>query len=81
MKRDDYTFTNRTRQNSHPSRGERVVVVAHGGTIRACLAHLLPDLLGAWWRYRLDNARPTRVWAIDDHIRLLALNDTEHLPT
>jgi broad specificity phosphatase PhoE len=60
-------------------RGDRVVIVAHGGTIRACLAHLLPDLLGRWWDYALDNAGLSHVCATSNDARLLALNDTSHL--
>ena len=61
--------------------GERVVIVAHGGTIRACLAHVLPDLRGAWWHYKLDNTGLTRVRSGDDDPELLVLNDTSHLPS
>jgi broad specificity phosphatase PhoE len=60
-------------------RGEKVVIVAHGGTIRACLADMLPDVLGDWWAYALDNAGLSRVWVGDQDARLIALNDTTHL--
>jgi broad specificity phosphatase PhoE len=40
----------------HPD--EKVVIVAHGGTIRACLAHLLPRQLGGWWTYALRHSEP-----------------------
>ena len=59
----------------------RVVVVAHGGTLRACLAHLLPEQMSDWWGYRLDNCGLTRVSVEGDHARLLALNDSMHLPS
>ena len=58
---------------------DTVVIVAHGGTIRACLAYLLPDLLGQWWGYPLDNAGLTRVQATDAGAQLLTLNNTQHL--
>jgi broad specificity phosphatase PhoE len=60
-------------------RGEKIVIVAHGGTIRACLAHLLPDRLGQWWEYAVDNTGISRVHTTDSDARLLALNDTDHL--
>jgi len=59
--------------------GDKVIVVTHGGTIRACLAHLLPDLCEQWWVYTLDNAGLSRVRARSNQARLLALNDTDHL--
>jgi broad specificity phosphatase PhoE len=62
----------------HP--GEKVVIVAHGGTIRACLAHLLPRELGDWWTYSLDNVGLARVEATENNTRLLALNDASHVP-
>ena len=63
---------------SHP-RG-RVVIVAHGGTLRACLAHLLRGQMGEWWGYTLDNCGLTRVGVEGDGARLLVLNDGVHLP-
>jgi broad specificity phosphatase PhoE len=68
------------RIGAHHEKGE-IVIVAHGGTIRACLADLLPDLLGEWWGYELDNGGLSRVRLVDDEARLLALNDTTHLLT
>ncbi len=56
-----------------------VVVVAHGGTIRACLAHLFPAEMSEWWTYTLDNCALTRVAVGEDGPRLLVLNDAEHL--
>ena len=61
----------------HPH--ENVVVVAHGGTIRACLAHLVPDQLKTWWTYSLDNTGLTHVSARGSVTHLLALNDVSHL--
>jgi broad specificity phosphatase PhoE len=63
----------------HPN--DSVVIVAHGGTLRACLAHLLPGQLGQWWGYTLDNCGLTRVSVEGDSGRLLVLNDVAHLPT
>ena len=55
-----------------------VVIVAHGGTIRACLAHLLPGQLGRWWDYALDNCGLTEL-TIGKSVRLVTLNDAAHL--
>jgi len=57
-----------------------VIVVAHGGTVRACLTHLMPDRLGEWWSYPLSNCGITRVHIEDGKAQLLALNDVAHLP-
>nr|HID14460.1 histidine phosphatase family protein [Anaerolineae bacterium] len=62
----------------HPN--DSVVIVAHGGTLRACLAHLLPDQLGQWWSYTIDHCAITRVTTGAAGARLLALNDVTHLP-
>jgi broad specificity phosphatase PhoE len=62
----------------HPE--EKVVIVAHGGTIRACLAALLPRELGQWWGYTLDNAGLTRIRLTENNTDLLVLNDASHLP-
>lgn len=61
----------------HPN--ERVVVVAHGGTLRACLAHLLPDQFAQWWGYDLGNCGLTIVTIDEGHTRLVTLNDETHL--
>jgi probable phosphoglycerate mutase len=61
----------------HP--GARVALVAHGGTIRAGLAHLLPDIMADWWSYRLDNASLTHVTVGPDGNSLNTLNDNQHL--
>jgi len=57
-----------------------VVVVGHSGTLRACLAYLLPEELGRWWSYPLDNCGLTRVVVEVGEARLIVLNDTAHLP-
>ncbi|MGD1995914.1 MAG: histidine phosphatase family protein [Anaerolineae bacterium] len=56
-----------------------VIIVTHGGTTRACLAHLLPHELGEWWSYPLGNCSVTRVAVENGEARLTALNDTDHL--
>lgn len=64
----------------HPD--DSVMIVSHGGTLRALLAHLLPGELNQWWEYALDNCGITRV-NVDgkgNGARLLVLNDNAHLP-
>jgi len=58
-----------------------VLVVGHGGTLRSCLAHLLPEELGQWWTYSITNCGITRVVVERDGRHLLTLNDIDHLPT
>jgi probable phosphoglycerate mutase len=62
---------------SHP--GEVVVAVAHGGTIRAGLAYLLPDTMGDWWGYALQNASLTHVRAGGGRNELVTLGCCKHL--
>lgn len=64
----------------HSRSDRRVVAVAHSGTLRICLAHLLPDQLGRWWEYGLDNCGLTRVFVTANDARLVVLNDNAHLP-
>jgi probable phosphoglycerate mutase len=59
--------------------GQSIVVVAHGGTLRAILAHLFPEQLGQWWAYELGNCSLTRVRFTANGRRLLALDDRSHL--
>jgi probable phosphoglycerate mutase len=62
---------------AHP--GAQVVVVAHGGTLRAGLAHLFPDTMSDWWAYALDNGSLTHVRMDRTGRALLLLNDCSHL--
>jgi probable phosphoglycerate mutase len=57
-----------------------VAVVAHGGTLRAGLAHLFPGTMRDWWAYALHNGSLTRVRTGDRGNRLVALDDCQHLP-
>ncbi len=69
----------------HP--GERVLIVSHGGTINAYLAHLLGMPLGHIWKFAQDNAGINRILPFanpnaDPDIpsgRIVTLNDTTHL--
>lgn len=56
-----------------------VAIVAHGGTLRAALAHLFPDTMSDWWAYSLDNGSLTHVQVGQGTPRLKALNDCQHL--
>ena len=61
------------------SAGQTVVVVAHGGSIRAGLAHLFPETMQDWWAYRLDNASLTHIRVDGEDKTLVVLNDCRHL--
>ena len=68
----------------HP--GERVLVVSHGGVIRAYVAHLLGIPLSEMWHMTIDNTAVTRVQpyapVFDSDSRpgkVLSLNETHHL--
>ena len=58
----------------------KILVVAHGGTLRALLASLLsasvPDLM---WKMRMENCSLSAVSVMKTRISLLYLNDTHHL--
>ena len=56
-----------------------IAVVAHGGTLRAGLAHLLPARMSDWWAYSLDNGSLTHVHTGEGGPVLLTLNDCQHL--
>lgn len=61
----------------HP--GKQVAIVAHGGTLRAGLAHLLPETMGDWWAYALHTASLTHVRTQQAGNVLVTLNDCQHL--
>lgn len=63
---------------AHPG-DETVVVVAHGGSLRAALAYLLPDRFTNWWAYDLRNASLTVVDVVAGVPSLRLLNDCAHL--
>lgn len=58
---------------------QKVVVVAHGGTLRACLVHYLPAEFGQWWTYELGNCSLTRLEVGEGRAKLLVLDDHAHL--
>lgn len=59
--------------------GRRLILVAHGGTLKAILCHLLGWDLAARNRLALDNASLTVVNYRGGKARLNKLNDTAHL--
>ena len=61
----------------HPD--QKVVVVAHGGTLRACLVHYLPVEFSQWWTYELGNCSLTRLEVREGRVKLLVLDDRAHL--
>ena len=61
----------------HPD--QKVMVVAHGGSLRACLVHYLPDEFSQWWTYELGNCSLTRLEVRDGRAKLLVLDDRAHL--
>jgi len=61
----------------HPD--QKVVVVAHGGTLRACLVHYLPVEFSQWWTYELGNCSLTRLEVREGRAKLLGLDDRVHL--
>jgi len=61
----------------HPD--QKIVVVSHGGSIRAGLVHYLPAQFSQWWTYELGNCSLTRLEVRDGQARLLALDDRAHL--
>lgn len=58
---------------------EAVVVVGHGGSLRAALAYLLPERFTNWWTYELRNASLSVVEIVTGQARLHMLNDCAHL--
>jgi len=57
----------------HPD--EKVVVVCHGGVIRATLVYFLPEECREWWSYRVHTGSLTRLLVGSNGNRLLALNE------
>ena len=58
---------------------ETVLIVAHGGSLRALLCLLLGLGLQHWWRIRLDSASLTMVGTYSEGMVLSLLNDLCHL--
>ncbi len=58
---------------------ETILVVAHGGSLRALLCLLLGFGLEHWWQFRLDSASLTVVETYSDVVVLSLLNGLCHL--
>jgi broad specificity phosphatase PhoE len=59
----------------HPGE-QTVALVAHGGSIRAALAHLLPQPLHTWWKHAFDNGHITWLRVLSRGAELVSLNQT-----
>lgn len=54
---------------------DKVVIVCHGGVIRATLAHYLPNDYSEWWAYQLHTGSLTRLLVTPNGSQLLTLNE------
>ena len=71
------SFAERTRA-AHPD--DDLLIVAHGGSLRALIASLIGIPPHRMWRLRLDNTSlSTLAFFDDDNAVLTLLNDTNHL--
>jgi broad specificity phosphatase PhoE len=59
--------------------GEKVVVVCHGGVIRATLAFYLPNDFSEWWSYNLHTGSLSRLEVSPAGNQLLTLNEYEEV--
>ena len=67
-------------RNARPETGGNLLVVAHGGTLRAMIVDLLGLPSSSMWRFRLANAGLSIVTVFGDgNATLDLLNDTSHL--
>src|SRR5258706_15688805 len=62
---------------AHPN--QRIVAVAHAGTISSVLAWAFPEQRLKWWLTLVSNCSLTRVRVDGSQITLLAVNETQHL--
>jgi broad specificity phosphatase PhoE len=54
---------------------DKVIVVCHGGVIRAALAYYLPDDYSEWWAYPLRTGSLTRLSITPNGSKLLTVNE------
>jgi len=59
--------------------GDTLLVVCHGGTIRAALSFLVGVPPVSSWKFRVDNCSITAIDIATDRITLRYVNDTVHL--
>ncbi|WP_258360481.1 alpha-ribazole phosphatase [Moorella sulfitireducens (nom. illeg.)] len=62
-------------------KGRRILLVAHGGSLRVLICSVLGLDLTAVWRFRLDNTGISIVDCYEDEYILVLLNDINHLET
>jgi alpha-ribazole phosphatase len=62
---------------AHPR--ERVLLVAHGGTLMVLLCLLLAHPIANYWQFRLEKASLSEVWVYPEGAILMLLNDQHHL--
>jgi broad specificity phosphatase PhoE len=62
---------------AHPN--QRIVAVAHAGTISSVLAWAFPEQRLQWWLTLVGNCSLTRVRVDGSQITLLGVNETQHL--
>ena len=62
---------------AHPN--QRIVAVAHAGTISSVLAWAFPEQRLKWWLTLVGNCSLTRLRVDGAQITLLAVNETQHL--
>ena len=60
-------------------RNQTIIIVSHGGTIRALLAHALHIPLKYIWNIRQDNTAVNILKYADNQVVIELLNDTHHL--
>ncbi|NLW08134.1 MAG: alpha-ribazole phosphatase [Clostridia bacterium] len=60
-------------------KGRNILLVAHGGCLRALICSILGLDLSAVWRFRLDNTGVSVVDCYNENKILVLLNDTHHL--
>lgn len=71
----------RLREAHAPNAGD-LLLVAHGGSLRAVIVHLLELPLAGVWRFSFANCGLSVVTTYaNGHAALALLNDTSHLPT
>ncbi len=59
--------------------GKTVLIVSHGGVIRACISHLISKDHTYHWNFKIDNCSITIVEVVDNFAVIHSLNNTEHL--
>ena len=59
--------------------GQDIMIVAHGGSIRAIIADILKTPPASFWAIRIDNTAVNTIHITNGRFFLSALNDTAHL--